>query len=355
MLRDEFRQLTAMSGRTQRQFARVRRFLVARGEDFDIAERNYQRLMRRAAQICALDGAVVTREDEPYPLADFAVHAVERLLSRYRRLISQAALSCFGGGRGHREFIESFGYKAPPDWLLPYWPLWVILVLDASLFLVAALIGSNSQVNIPITASFLVAHGLAQVLAVSWAVFPKARTNFAMPSLFSFPWPSYIVFGALSYISGASILLILNYVVSILFPGANPRLNDINPYALSFVFSYYFPVITVCLSFLTDLHLRRITGATWSYRVLDGFVGASAMGATYLLVRVTIYLISGHPPPTWNFLYVVATIGALIGMFIPGTAASYLSASEAGGVLDTRRFVKTLNGLYPYRQSTEML
>ena len=107
MLRDEVsEQLTAMSGRTQRQFARVRRFLVARGEDFDIAERNYQRLMRRAAQICALDGAVVTREDEPYPLADFAVHAVERLLSRYRRLISQAALSCFGGGRGRREFIR---------------------------------------------------------------------------------------------------------------------------------------------------------------------------------------------------------------------------------------------------------
>jgi hypothetical protein len=336
-LRDEFRRMTEVPG--QAIAPNLRHFFIARNGEFEIAERNYQRLVRRSAQICALDGTIVAPRDEPYPLSSFATHAVERLLNRYRKLISQAALSCFAGGKSRQGFIEGFGYKAPPDSLLPYWPLWIILILDISLFTVPIFIGGTGTFvpAPPALALFLLGHGLAQVFAVSWAILPKATSNFARPSLRSLPWQSYVLFGSLSYLSGVSIQLIISYVVFSIFPESGKPvpspISGISPYVLPFLFSSYFPVITVCLSILTDLRLRRATVVTWSYRILDGFVCSVVMAATYLLVRISIEIISGKPPPSssWTFLYIAATIGAVIGILIPGTAASYLAWSETRG------------------------
>jgi hypothetical protein len=337
-LRDGFRELTETSRPGADKYPRkLRWFIATRGGDFEIAERNYQRLIRRAAQICALDRVVVADEDVPYPLSDFFVHAAERLLLRYRRLISQAALSCFAGGKARKEFIQKFGYAAPPDRLLPYWPLLLILVLDACLFLTPAIFGAVPAVPSPsILTLFLFGHGLAQVFAVSLAIFPKATSNFARPSLRSFPWRSYAVFGSTSYALGAFILLILNYIAFRLVatPDEMPPLNNINPYLLGLIFSLYFPVITIFVSLLTDLHLRRNGGCNWGGRALDALVTASVMGGTHLLVRVIIYLISGAPPQGWMFLYITVSIGALVGFLIPCTAAVYLNDSESRDLYD---------------------
>jgi hypothetical protein len=369
-LHEEFQRLK-VSQQTSARSASLHRFFVARQRDFAIAERNYQRLMRKMAQISALDGVVAAREGEPYPLSDFATYATERLLNRCRSLLSQAALSCFAGGEKRQAFIERFGYTAPPDWLLPIWPFWAVLIFDAALFLVPTLIGSvPAATDHLLLVLFLIVHGLAQVLAVSWAILPKATSNFARPSLFSFPWRSYVLFGLASYASGILILLILNYVVyGIIQEGRTtrlPLLNGIDPYLIVFVISSYFPAITVCLSFLTDLHLRRMMPTVWIHRVLDGSAGGVVMALTnvlvvrqavyfisrmiptvwihrvldgfaggvvmaltnVLVVRQAVYFISGSPPPTWAFVYVVAAIGFLIGLTIPATAAVYLGASE---------------------------
>ena len=327
LLRDRFRSLGDGSEHTEgRSAEKLRWFLVARKEDFEIAERNYQRLIRRVAQVCALDGVVA--ENEPYPLSDFVVHSVERLLFRYRTLIAQAALSCFVSGRGRKDFIQSFGYSPPSDWLLPFWPLLAILLLDVCLFLAPTIFGDvPTMPTASVLTLFLAGHALAQVFAVSWAIFPKATSNFARPSLRLFPWRSYIVFGLVSYVVGASILVALNYVAFSIAP-ETPVLNDINPYLLGLVFSLYFPVITVCLSFLTDLYLRGAAAATWISRSRDSLLTGSAMGATHLIVRALIYEISGAAPRGWTFLYITVSIGALIGLLVPSTSASYLSNSE---------------------------
>jgi hypothetical protein len=183
-------------------------------------------------------------------------------------------------------------------------------------------------------ALFLLAHGIAQVIAVSWAILPKANSNFARPSLASLPWRSYIFFGLASYASGAVLLLMVNYVAINVSPFSNnpvPTINRIGPYTLAMIFSVYFPTITVCLSLLTDLHLRRRTHVTQVYRVRDAVVSAAAMMSVNLMTRFIIWHLSGQEPPTWAFFYIVGALGLLAGALVPGSAASYLSASDDEG------------------------
>ena len=329
-LRDEFWRL-----QNSNQNRRLRDFLQVRQQDLGIVERNYQRIVRRTAQICNLDGAVQASEDQPYPLSDFVVHSIDRLLLRYRTLISQAALSCFRGGKPRRGFIQGFGYVAPHDWLLPYWPVFLIMVFDALLFLLPNILGDAPTIQPTLLALFLFGHALAQVFAVSWAILPKAVSNFARPSLQSLPWHSYFLFAAASYISGAFILLLFNYVAYVVLARsgkAPPLLLNINPFVVGALFAAYFPVITGCLSFLTDLHLRRAYQSSWYLRLLDGLASAAAMAATNVVViRGIIYLISGHFLPNWPFFYIVTSIGAFVGTLVPASAATYLRALETKG------------------------
>lgn len=182
---------------------------------------------------------------------------------------------------------------------------------------------------------FLIGHAIAQAFAVSWAILPKSASNFARPSLQSFPWRSYYLFASASYLSGTIILLLLNFVVFNVLsqPGqAPPLLFHINPFVTGMVFAAYFPVMTACLSFLTDLHLRRTNKSSWHFRLLDGVVSAFAMATTNIvIVRGAIYLMSGVFISSWPFLYIVSSVGAFLGILVPASAASYLKALESRG------------------------
>jgi hypothetical protein len=324
--------------------AKARRgFVTSRAAALEIAERNYQTLVRRAAHVCVLGDFITVIDDEPYPLSDLIAYRTTRLLRRYRRLISEAALSCYPTGARRKCFIESFGYAAPSDWLLPYWPLVAIFALDSLLFVLPILLHSvpilPSQNLFGVFALFLLGHGIAQVFAVAWAILPKTESNFARPSPYSYPWRSYLLFGGLSYASGAALTLLIDYAAAVSLESDHqtlPTVNGIDPYSLAFVFCAYFPVTTICVSFLTDLHLRHRTYRWWLYRARDATVTAVALGATNLLIRGGIWFLSGHGPPTWAFLWIVIALGLVIGALIPGSAVPYLLVPDETESVNSR-------------------
>jgi hypothetical protein len=363
LLRDRFRGALALSklelcarGISEwNQPRKFRRFLMAREHSLQRCEQIYQKLLRQLAQVCALAPNVASDEFNAYPLSGPIVSTTDELLGRYRTLVSEAALSCFSGGTDRQHFIERLGYSAPPDWFLPYWPLLAVFLLDAALFLAPLILGlvpaapptaesstpltsipSTRTLSIKLILPFLFTHGIAPVVAVSWAILPKTSSNFARPSLFSYPWRSYLLFGLCSLLTGMFLLLVNTIALNYIIPNGVPRVNGINPYKTAVIFSIYFPMITVCVSLLTDLHLRSRTFAQteslWRYRVRDAVVAGVLMASVnVLLVRQAISYLSGLPSMDkyYIFAFVVGGIGFSIGFLVPATAAAYLHAAAA--------------------------
>ena len=311
-----------------RQNVGPQRFFRARKEAVLAAEQSYRGLLRGVARVGILGASASFDTNDFYPLSEFVAHRAEAVLSSYRALISEAALACFSSGKRRRSFIEGFGYSAPRDWLLPYWPLVAVFVVDILLFFVPVAL---KTVPLPPPALIL-SNGLAQVIAVAWAVFPKAHSNFARPSLRSLPWRSYIVFGGCSYLTGAVISLPIAYANPL---PANAFPIDINTTILVLLFTIYFPVITVFVSFLTDLHLRLSSRSRFG-RTRDAIVGGFSMLSANLTFRLIVLIISGHWLGRPVFAVILALLGAIVGALIPRTAATYLSIGEEDVLSDAR-------------------
>jgi len=170
------------------------------------------------------------------------------------------------------------------------------------------------------------------VFAVAWAILPKAESNFSRPSLDWLPWRSYLTFGCASYATGAALMALINYAVATVLRAENqslPSINGNDPYVLSCIFSAYFPVVTVCLSFLTDLHLRHRTSTRWGGRLRDAVVTAAALAGTNLLIRLVVWGSLGGQLP-WTFFFIVAALGGFVGALVPGSAAPYLTTPTQG-------------------------
>ena len=296
------------------------RFLGARRDALDSAEQRYRRLIRRTARVCILSEGARFEADKPYPLSEFVARGAESLLQRYRALIAEAALSCFSSGRRRQNFIEQFGYVAPRDMMIPYWPLLIIFVIDLCLFVIPI---STHSIPIPPPA-LLLTNAAAQVVAVAWAIFPKSGSNFARPSLYSLPWESYLLYGVLSYASGVLISLPVAYA-NPLDPNAFPV--HVGTTTLILLFAIYFPVVTIVVSFLTDLHLWPDKRLHYS-RLWDASICAAAMVLANIAFRLGFLAVTHYWLDKWIFALVLGILGAAIGALIPATAASYLEVSE---------------------------
>ena len=346
---------------SRRRWSRLNGFVGARDQSLCACEEMYQGLLSQIARVCALADGFVSDRDHPYPLAGPIVRGSNELLARYRRLISEAALSCFSGGKARRDFVAGFGYVSPPDWLLPYWPLLAIFVLDIALFVIPItfhLVPGGDFITIEPMLLFLLGHALLQLVSVGWAVFPKARCSI-LPDHLCLHTPGFLMLYSVICSAATAVLVMwintaaLNFVTH----GGLPKLNGLSHYTSSAIFSVYFPAITCCTAFLTDWHLRHsfpsieesdgyiavptnwraryrlVMGfpSTWAYRVRDALVMAFLLAALNIVfVRQAIWLKSGIPSPdkyVTSIAGIVAAIGGAVGLLLPVTAAAYLAAA----------------------------
>ena len=327
-----------------REFLQRRRFLrfwTARTTTWTQLATDYQRLFRRSARALLLIEDINEQiSDDPslrLAISNFIAEESEELLGRYRRLIAEAALSC-QPRRGERaEFLATFGYRVEIPLPLPLRPWAIVFVLDFLLFLIPSVImlfaGPAYQAQARQMTLFACVHAISQTVAITWAIYPKMVSNFARPSLDSFPWQSYIVYGLASYVSGAMILYLFRLNIPMSFPLHLPTL----------VSSLSFLIMTVGISHLIDRRLKSISGDVQQGRLREGMV----MALLGLLSTITFQIIIFHVaprlglinlPPVENplafylirtsFVVLSGSLGFVIGYFVPSAAAAYLKQAS---------------------------
>jgi hypothetical protein len=325
------------------EIRRFRQFWAARAAPWTQLAADYQRLFRRSARALLLieDINEQISDDEALNLAisNFIAEESEEVLGRYRRLIAEAALSCQPQRAERAEFLAMFGYPVEIPLPLPLRPWVIVFALDFLLFLIPSVImlfaDVDSQVQARQMTLFACVHAISQTVAITWAIYPKMMSNFARPSLYSFPWQSYVVYGLASYLSGAMILFLFRLNIPMSFPIVLPTL----------VSSLSFLIMTVGISFLIDRRLKSISGDFQQGRLRDGAV----MALLGLLSTVTFQIIIFHVAPRLglieqtlvanpnlglfivirtSFVVLSGSLGFVIGYIVPSAAAAYLQQAS---------------------------
>jgi hypothetical protein len=308
----------------------LRRFQQARERKFRQLQTDFRRLLRRTALALRLieDMSEEKIKDEPLELlhramSNFVAEECEQVLARHRQLVAEAALSCVPTRAQRMHFLKSLGYEAHLPPALPLWPWLTVFVLDLLLFLaplgITQLTGANDT-HTDKAALFAFVHALGQSIALTWAVFPKISSNFARPSAYSLPWPSYVVFGAASYLSGAVVLFAFRFTVPLNFPIVAPTLMS----------SLHFLAMTVGLSYLIDRRLRSGSLDFQQGRMADGVTLALLMPAITAAFQVVIFGLHLAQAPggfafiRFVFLGLSAVLGFVMGYCVPAAAAAFL-------------------------------
>ncbi|WP_439374780.1 hypothetical protein [Bradyrhizobium sp. DASA03120] len=319
---------------------RFRRFFRARKAAFEEMERQYRRMLRRSARALLLTDDITVSaldaEELLYEISDFISEECEDLRVAYQRRLAEATLSVVDRRDSRTELISSFGYQTVLPQPLPFAPLVIIFVLDfvvsvAPLFFMN--LSKNYEVGSLTGGLSSAAHAVAVMISIFFAVYPKASTNFARPSLYALPWRSYIVFGALSYSLG-NVVLWITYSVIPIAPG---WLASGHPLAASSLVSLVFLVNTLVLSILLDVRLRAGGLDYHEARLKDGAAHAVVMASVMLCVLVGFTLVSRHfglnmPYISWLvYAAIVALFGVLgfvMGYLVPSTAEAYIEANK---------------------------
>jgi hypothetical protein len=325
---------------------KFRRFVRARAEIFAQLETNFRDLVRRSARalLLAEDINEQTRNDAIYhAISKFVAEESDQLLMRYRQLIVELALSCVPNYGERVQFLKFFGYEAPcPPLLvtaLPIQPFVIVFVLDLLLFLIPAVLLVFVENNTPYPLVglmfFPLVHALSQTVAIGWAIYPKTTSNFARPSFYSspmhaLPWQSYVMCGIGSYVTGAIILLIFRVAIPMPFPVVFPTLLS----------SVSFLLTTVGVSILVDLRLLSRSLDFKQGRMRDGavmalltFTGTVTFQLVFFYVAPRLgWLPQFQPTPfipvRLSYLVLSATLGFIVGYFVPATAAAYLQKAR---------------------------
>jgi hypothetical protein len=334
-------------GRTLFDDRKFRRFGRARAEIFAQLETDFRHLVRRSARALLLAedvGEHVRNDAMCHAISKFVAEESDHLLTRYRQLIVEAALSCVPNYQERAQFLKFVGYEAPfPPALspaLPIEPFVIVFVLDLLLFLIPTvlLIFIDTATPYPLAGLILfpLVHALSQTVAIGWAIYPKATSNFARPSLYSsrmhaLPWQSYIMYGIGSYATGAIILLIFRVAIPMPFPIVFPTLLS----------SVSFFLMTVGMSILVDLRLLSRSLDFKQDRMRDGVVMALCMFAGTATFQVVMFYVAPRlgwldpqfrPTPfipvRLSYLVLSATLGFVVGYFVPATAAAYLQKAR---------------------------
>jgi hypothetical protein len=320
---------------------RLAQFWHGRVTEWAQLETEFGRLLRRTARALFLFDDLEAGAPETavaVAISNFVIEESENVLTRYRRLIAEIILYCESHRDRQEEFLSSFGYPPIIPPALPLQPWIIVFLLDLLLFLIPTIIMqfTNAAHPIPVTplALFACVHAISQTVAITWAIYPKIASNFARPSLYSFPWQSYIVYGTASYLSGAAILFIFRLNMPMPFPIVLPTLMS----------SCSFLIMTVGVSFLIDQHLRSRFSDFKRRRLHDGtLVGLLMLTGTFAF-QVSIFYVAPRlgwihldfiPPLSVraSFLMLSGGLGFVMGYIVPSAAASYLHEASLAASL----------------------
>jgi hypothetical protein len=322
----------------------LRRFWQARAECLLELETDFRRLMRHSARalILAEDiGEQVKDKTLSRAVSNFVADESDNVLAGYRNLIAEAALSCVPHRAERAEFLKSFGYDAPTPPALPLRPWLIVFALDFLLgvtpLALMYVVGHNPRFPIARLTAFACIHAISQTIAIVWAFYPKIVSNFARPSLYSLPVPSYVVCGLGSYLTGALILFVFRVYIPLPYPIVLPTLLS----SLSFLF------MTVGMSVLIDLRLKSASLDFEQGRLREGTVIALLMLAATLTFQAVMISI-GQLKFSWVsacFLVLSPGLGFVMGYYVPSAGAAYLQKTrlhapdrlQPGGVTDPLR------------------
>ncbi|MHC2620258.1 ABC-type multidrug transport system fused ATPase/permease subunit [Bradyrhizobium huanghuaihaiense] len=319
---------------------RFKRFFRARKAVFDEMERQYRRMLRRSARALLLTDDITVSaldaEELVYEISDFISEECEDLRVAYQRRLAEATLSVVDRRDSRTELISSFGYQTVLPQPLPFAPLVIIFVLDfvvsvAPLFFMN--LSKNYEVGSLTGGLSSAAHAVAVMISIFFAIYPKASTNFARPSLYALPWRSYIVFGALSYLLG-NVVLWITYSAIPIAPG---WLASGHPLAASSLVSLVFLVNTLVLSILLDVRLRAGGLDYHEARLKDGAAHAVVMASVMVCVLIGFTLVSRYfglnmPYISWlvyaGIVALFGVLGFVMGYLVPSTAEAYIEANK---------------------------
>jgi hypothetical protein len=320
---------------------RFERFFALRKAVFDDLEKHYRRVLRRSARALLIADDISPSSMGSGELAlevsDFIAQECEHLREKYQRLLAEAAISGVNSRSARTELIANFGYKIDLLSPLPLWPLVVIFAVDVATSVVPIFFMPNTDPHFKVSTwtatQAALAHGIGLTLSVLLAVFPKASTNFARPSLFALPWPSYVFFGLVSYLVGNAGLY-LTYSTLDLGPGWPAHSH---PLATSSLFAGVFLVNTVVLSILLDVRLRSASLDYGTGRLLDGITLAVVMTSLMVIfvfgfLALLDWFKMSSPDLKW-YVYALSIfgfgiLGFVMGYLVPSTAQAYLEANK---------------------------
>jgi hypothetical protein len=269
------------------------------------------------------------------------------VLSLYRRIIGEAALSQVSTGEKRSQFLHEFGYNVPPFVALPFWPVVLcFLVVAGSMFVAQTIIyylrgvyDVGGWINLAV---IIFNQSLTQSMGVMWAIGPKFNSLIARPSLKSLPISSYLIVGLCSYLSS---VVFFNVIFA-----ANEKLPlAVSPFVSSTILSIQPLCSTLVIAVLTDMHLMGRNRSEWYGRIFDGVtVGIVAAASQVLVSSLLPLLVTGFRPytsplsnlfPAWlgdilnavgfsEFSIAFACVGFVIGFVVPVTASDALVRSQ---------------------------
>jgi uncharacterized membrane protein len=185
-------------------------------------------------------------------------------------------------------------------------------------------------------------HATALTFSIFFAVWPKAATSFARPSLFRLPWKSYIVFGLAAYVLCVLAFWILFQAIAVPVNMLSHRYPAVSSAIICIPFALY----AVVLSILLDLRLwDRFTPSRRS-RIGDAIRLTGAIGIAIGIILILFPLIqqallnrvnpvTTSPVLMYSFLVGELCIAFIIGYLTPSTAEAYLDANKIANRLSS--------------------
>ena len=325
-------------------FARIRddknfkNFFDGRSRTYARIEQDHHHMLRRVAR------ALFVFEDLKVPdtstvdfaleLSEFLSEECDALKARYHKLLAELILSALTTQEARRQMLRSFGYTVELATSVPFWPVVAIFATYLFFPVVVMVFAGSSQSTMYAAGLVAFAQSWAVAIAVFLAVFPK-ETDFGRPTLFSLPWRSYVLYGAISYVAGA-VIQFASYKAGSLFdifllPSNYPARTD--PLSTSLL------VATICLYFTIGQSIlidRRLRSGALDYnkgRLSDALWFTGPMIALVAALQVAFYVVPHHAPPFSVMALTVMSIAYLaivflMGFFVPSTSHAHLEATK---------------------------
>jgi hypothetical protein len=315
-------------------------FFAGRERTCASIEQEHHHLLRRVARALFvfedLKVPDASTEELALELSEFLSEECDALKARYHKLLAELVLSALNTQEARRRLLKNFGYTVELATSVPFWPVVAVFAVYLFFPVVIMIFAGSGDNKMTTYAAGLVAfaQSWAVAIAVFLAVFPK-ETDFGRPTLFSLPWRSYLLYGAISYIVGAAIQY-ASYKAGGVFDIF--RLPDDYP-AHAAPFSTSLLVATICVYFTVGQSIlidRRIRSGSLDYhkgRLADALWFTGPMIVLVAALQVAFYVVPHRAPPFTVTELTVMSIAYLLivfmmGFFVPSTSHAHLEATK---------------------------